>query len=156
MTNTNNTDTVTLFPCKDAATDGCPNDTTQPDTYCADCFLFHEEMAATRALLDDDSWKSPADSIAAVDAALAPLVAGFEVVEFKGDVDNLPVIVHAEQESDLVIVEDSKPNLDAVCYTMNAAEVDCQAALFEIAAVLNKYQETLKQIDGVLASYEVR
>ena len=51
--------------------------------------------------------------------------------------------------------ETTTADLDSVCYTMNAAEVDCQAALFQIAAVLNKYQETLKQIDTVLASYEV-
>lgn len=152
MTNEN---TVTLFPCRDSQTDGCPNTTVAPDTHCADCHLFHEEMAATRALLDDESWKSPADSIAAVDAALAPL-AGFEIVEFKGDVDNLPVIVHAAQESDLIIEEES-PKFDLNNhYTMNAAEVDCQAALFEIVAVLGKYQETLKQIDTVLATYEVR
>lgn len=153
MTNEN---TVTLFPCRDAATDGCPNDTSAPDTYCADCHLFHEEMAAAQSLLADESWKSPADSIAAVDAALAPLVAGFEVVEFNGDVDNLPVIVHAEQPADLIIAEEAdKPDLDAVCYTMNAAEVDCQAALYEIVAVLGKYQDTLKQIDAVLSTYEV-
>lgn len=152
MTNEN---TVTLFPCRDSQTDGCPNTTVAPDAHCADCHLFHEEMAATRALLDDESWKSPADSIAAVDAALAPLVAGFEVVEFKGDVDNLPAIVHAEQPADLVIAEEQKPDLHSVCYTMNAAEVDAQAALYEIAAVLAKYQDTLKQIDGVLAAYEV-
>jgi len=136
MTNEN---TVTLFPCKDAASDGCPNDTTQPDTHCADCHLFHEEMAAAQSLLADDSWKSPADSIAAVDAALAPLVAGFETVEV----------------APAVAPEPAKPDLDSVCYTMNAAEVDAQAALFEIAAVLAKYQDTLKQIDGVLASYTV-
>lgn len=139
MNDTNNTNPVTLFPCKDAAVDGCPNDTTQPDTHCADCHLFHEEMAATRSLLDDESWKSPADSIAAVDAALAPIVAGFETVEV----------------APAVAPEPAKPDLDSVCYTMNAAEVDAQAALFEIAAVLAKYQDTLKQIDTVLASYEV-
>lgn len=133
MTNEN---TVTLFPCRDSASDGCPNTTVAPDTYCADCHLFYEEMASHRALLDDESWKTPADSIAAVDAAIAPLVAGFETVE-------------------VAPVEPAKPDLDAVCYTMNAAEVDAQAALFEIVAVLGKYQDTLKQIDTVLASYEV-
>lgn len=75
-----------------------------------------------------------ADTIAAVDAALAVLP-GFQIVE--------------------IPVEPVKPDLDAVCYTMNAAEVDCQAALYEIVAVLGKYQETLKQIDTVLATYEV-
>lgn len=75
-----------------------------------------------------------ADTIAAVDAALAVLP-GFQIVE--------------------IPVEPVKPDLDAVCYTMNAAEVDAQAALYEIAAVLAKYQDTLKQIDGVLAAYEV-
>lgn len=135
MTNEN---TVTLFPCRDAASDGCPNTTVAPDTHCADCHLFYEEIESAKALLADESWKSPADSIAAVDAALAPL-AGFEVVE-------VAPVVQTEQE---------KPDLDSVCYTMNAAEVDAQAALYEIAAVLNKYQETLKQIDTVLASYEV-
>lgn len=150
MTNEN---TVTLFPCRDAASDGCPNTTVAPDTHCADCHLFHEEMAATRALLDDESWKSPADSIAAVDAALAPL-AGFEVVEVNVLPDPPAEII--VKESDLVLTEEAdKPDLDAVCYTMNAAEVDAQAALFEIVAVLGKYQETLKQIDTVLASYEV-
>lgn len=135
MTNEN---TVTLFPCRDAASDGCPNTTVAPDTHCADCHLFYEEIESAKALLADESWKSPADSIAAVDAALAPL-AGFEVVE-------VAPVVQTEQE---------KPDLDSVCYTMNAAEVDAQAALYEIAAVLNKYQDTLKQIDTVLASYEV-
>ena len=151
MTNEN---TVTLFPCRDAATDGCPNDTSAPDTHCADCHLFHEEMATAQSLLADESWRSPADSIAAVDDALKPLI-GFEVVEFKGDVDNLPVIIHAEQPADLIIAEET-PKFDLNNhYTMNAAEVDCQAALYEIVAVLGKYQDTLKQIDTVLASYEV-
>jgi len=148
MTNEN---IVTLFPCKDAAVDGCPNDTSAPDTHCADCHLFHEEMAATKALLADDSWK-PVDTLP---APPSEIVLGFEAVEFKGDVDNLPVIVHAVQESDLIIAEEQKPDLDSVCYTMNAAEVDAQAALYEIAAVLAKSQDTLKQIDTVLASYEV-
>lgn len=134
----NDTNTVTLFPCKDAATDGCPNTTVAPDTHCADCHLFYEEIESAKALLADDSWKSPADSIAAVDAALAPL-AGFEVVE-------VAPVVQTEQD---------KPDLHSVCYTMNAAEVDAQAALFEIVAVLGKYKDTLKQIDTVLASYEV-
>lgn len=127
----NDTNTVTLFPCKDAASDGCPNDTTQPDTHCADCHLFYEELESAKALLADDSWKSPVES--------SEIVAGFEVVE----------VVPA------VAPEPAKPDLDSVCYTMNAAEVDAQAALYEIAAVLAKYQDTLKQIDGVLAAYEV-
>jgi hypothetical protein len=136
MTNEN---TVTLFPCKDAATDGCPNDTSAPDTHCADCQLFHEEMAATKAFLADDSWKPVEDE--------KPLI-GFETVEIPQIIDR--------KECDLVLTEEpAKPDLNAVCYTMNAAEVDAQAALFQIAEVLNKYQETLKQIDGVLASYTV-
>jgi len=134
MTNEN---TVTLFPCKDAVSDGCPNTTVAPDTYCCDCHLFYEEIAESQKLLNDESWKSPADSIAAVDAARSVLP-HFEIVDIP---EPLP--------------EPVKPDLDGVCYTMNAAEVDCQAALFEIAAVLAKYQDTLKQIDTVLASYEV-
>lgn len=51
--------------------------------------------------------------------------------------------------------ETTTADLDSVCYTMNAAEVDAQAALFQIAEVLGKYQDTLKQIDSVLASYTV-
>ena len=150
----NNENTMTSFPCRDSQTDGCPNTVTVADSHCADCAEFHASMAEAKTLLADDSWKSPADSIAAVDAALAPLVAGFEVVE----VNVLPnppaeIIVN---ECDLVLTEEAdKPDLDSVCYTMNAAEVDAQAALFEIVAVLGKYQETLKQIDTVLASYEV-
>ena len=76
-----------------------------------------------------------ADTIATVDTALSVLP-GFEVVQ--------------------VPAEPVKPDLDAVCYTMNAAEVDCQAALFEIVAVLAKYQDMLKQLDTALAPYEVR
>lgn len=139
MTNEN------TFPCRDAATDGCPNTTVAPDTHCADCHLFYEELESAKALLADDSWKSPADSIATVDAALS-LLPGFEVVPFKGDVDNLPVIVHAEQ-SDLIIVEDAKPDLDSVCYTMNAQEVDAQNALREIVAILTNLQTSLKACD---------
>lgn len=151
MTNEN---TVTSFPCRDSQTDGCPNTTVAPDTHCADCHLFHEEMAAAKALLADDSWKPAVDSISVVDAALAPLV-GFEVVEV--NVLPAPPAEIIVQECDLVLTEEAdKPDLDSVCYTMNAAEVDAQAALYEIAAVLAKYQDTLKQIDTALAAYEVR
>ena len=128
MTNEN---TVTLFPCKDAAVDGCPNDTSAPDTHCADCQLFHEEMAKGESLLMDESWKPVDDE--------RPLI-GFETVEL----EKLP-----EPPVEIIV-----PNLDNH-YVMNAAEVDAQAALYEIAAVLAKYQDTLKQIDTALASYEV-
>jgi hypothetical protein len=72
------------------------------------------------------------ESIAAVDAALAPL-AGFEVVE--------------------VPVEPVKPDLDSVCYTMNAAEVDAQAALYEIVAVLKNYKANLDTFANALNMY---
>ena len=151
MTNEN---TVTSFPCKDSAADGCPNTVAAADTHCADCAEFHASMAETKAMLNDDSWKPVADTIAAVDAALAPLVAGFEIVTLPdGAVDNLPVIVHAEQ-SDLVIVEDDKPDLDSVCYTMNAAEVDCQAALFQIVDILRNLNKSLNDVDNALEIIE--
>lgn len=142
MTNEN---TMTSFPCRDSQTDGCPNTVTVADTHCPDCADFHASMAESKALLADDSWKSPAESIASVDAALS-LLPGFEVVPFKGDIDNLPVIVHAEQ-SDLIIVEDAKPDLDSVCYTMNAQEVDAQNALREIVAILSNLQKSLNACD---------
>ena len=127
----NNENTVTLFPCQDAAVDGCPNDTSAPDTHCADCHLFHEEMAKGESLLMDESWKPVDDE--------RPLI-GFETVEL----EKLP-----DPPAEIIV-----PNVDNH-YVMNAAEVDAQAALYEIAAVLAKYQNTLKQIDTALASYGV-
>lgn len=73
-----------------------------------------------------------ADTIAAVDAALAALP-GFQIVE--------------------IPVEPVKPDLDAVCYTMNAAEVDCQAALYEIVAVLKNYKANLDTFANALNMY---
>jgi hypothetical protein len=134
MTNEN---TVTLFACKDAAVDGCPNVTDVADTHCADCAEFHASMAETRALLNDDSWK-PNDSIAAVDAALAPLVTGFEVVEVA------PVVESPED----------KPDLDSVCYTMNAAEIDCQQALFQIADIMRNLSKSLNDLDNAIEIVE--
>lgn len=135
MTNENSI----LFPCIDNQNDGCRNMVSTLGAHCPDCAEFHASMAEAKTLLADESWKSPADSISVVDAALAPIVAGFEVVE-------VAPVVKTEQD---------KPDLDSVCYTMNAAEVDAQAALYEIAAVLAKYQDMLKQIDAALAPYEV-
>lgn len=141
MTNENSI----LFPCIDNQNDGCPNMVAVLGSHCPDCAEFHANMAESKALLADDSWKSPAESIASVDAALS-LLPGFEVVPFKGDIDNLPVIIHAEQ-SDLIIVEDAKPDLDSVCYTMNAQEVDAQNALREIVAILSNLQKSLNACD---------
>jgi hypothetical protein len=64
-------------------------------------------------------------------------------------------VVTADIVPGFQIVQIPADSLEGICYTMNAAEVDCQAALHEIVAVLGKYQNTLKQIDTVLASYGV-
>lgn len=132
MTNEN---TVTLFACKDASVDGCPNTTDIADTHCADCAAFHADMAETHALLNDDSWKPVADSIAVIDAALAPIVAGFEVV-------------------DITPVEPVKPDLDSVCYTLNAAEVDCQQALFQIVDIMRNLSKSLNDLDNAFEIVE--
>ena len=134
MTNEN---TLTSFPCKDAAVDGCPNVTAVADTHCADCAEFHTSMAETRALLNDDSWK-PNDSIAAVDAALAPLVAGFEVVEV----------------APVVEVPEEKVDLDTVCYVMNAAEVDAQDALRQIVAIMRDLRKSVDDLDNAFEIVE--
>ena len=144
-----NESTVTLFACKDAAVDGCPNMTDVADTHCADCAAFHADMAETQKLLNDESWK-PVDELP---APPSEIVLGFEVVEFKGDVDNLPVIIHAEQ-SDLQIVEDEKPDLDSVCYTLNAAEVDCQQALFQIVDIMRNLSKSLNDLDNAFEIVE--
>ncbi len=127
MTNEN---TVTSFACKDSVADGCPNVTAVADTHCADCAAFYAEIADAQALLNDDSWK-PNDSIAVVDAALAPLVVGFEVVQVAP-----------------VEVEPAKPDLDSVCYTMNAREIDAQEALRQAVDILRNLQKSLNDLDN--------
>lgn len=72
-----------------------------------------------------------ADTIAAVDSALSVLP-GFQIVE--------------------VPVEPVKFDLNNH-YTMNAAEVDCQAALYEIVAVLKNYKANLDTIANALNMY---
>jgi hypothetical protein len=53
-----------------------------------------------------------------------------------------------------VPVEPVKPDLDSVCYTMNAAEVDCQAALFQIADILRNLSKSLNDVDNALEIIE--
>jgi len=125
-----NESTVTLFACKDAAVDGCPNMTDVADTHCADCAAFHADMAETQKLLNDESWK-PVDELP---APPSEIVLGFEVVE----------VTPVEQ----------KPDLDAVCYTMNAAEVDCQQALFQIADIMRNLSKSLNDLDNAFEIVE--
>jgi hypothetical protein len=68
------------------------------------------------------------ESIAAVDTVLP----GFEVVQIP------------------VEVEPVKPDLDAVCYTMNAAEVDCQQALFQIVDIMRNLSKSLNDLDNAI------
>jgi hypothetical protein len=72
------------------------------------------------------------ESIAAVDTALP----GFEVVQ-------IPVEVEPE-----------KPDLDSVCYVMNAAEVDCQQALFQIADIMRNLSKSLNDLDNAFEIVE--
>ena len=75
------------------------------------------------------------ESIAAVDAALSVLP-GFEVVQIP------------------VEVEPVKPDLDSVCYVMNAAEVDCQQALFQIADIFKNLSKSLNDLDNAMEIVE--
>jgi hypothetical protein len=72
------------------------------------------------------------ESIAAVDTVLP----GFEVVQIP------------------VEVEPVKPDLDAVCYTMNAAEVDCQQALFQIVDIMRNLSKSLNDLDNAIEIVE--
>lgn len=74
---------------------------------------------------------TPADSIAAVDAALTVLP-GFEVVQ-------IPETPKAH------------PDLETMCHTMNAAEVDCQNALHEIVAILGNLKKSVNDLDNALS-----
>lgn len=51
------------------------------------------------------------------------------------------------------MTNENTADLDSVCYTMNAAEVDCQAALYEIVAVLKNYKANLDTIANALNMY---
>lgn len=73
------------------------------------------------------------ESIAAVDAALSVLP-GFQIVE--------------------IPVEPVKPDLDSVCYTMNAAEIDCQQALFQIADIMRNLSKSLNDLDNAIEIVE--
>jgi hypothetical protein len=58
------------------------------------------------------------------------IVSGFQIVE--------------------IPVEPAKPDLDSVCYTMNAAEIDCQQALFQIVDILRNLNNSLNAVDNAL------
>lgn len=58
------------------------------------------------------------------------IVSGFQIVE--------------------IPVEPVKPDLDSVCYTMNAAEIDCQQALFQIVDILRNLNNSLNAVDNAL------
>jgi hypothetical protein len=66
----------------------------------------------------------------------AELVPGFQIVQIP------------------VEVEPAKPDLDSVCYTMNAAEVDCQQALFQIADIMRNLSKSLNAVDNALEIIE--
>jgi hypothetical protein len=64
------------------------------------------------------------------------IVSGFEIVQIP------------------VEVEPVKPDLDAVCYTMNAAEVDCQQALFQIVDIVRNLSKSLNDLDNAFEIVE--
>jgi hypothetical protein len=66
----------------------------------------------------------------------AELVPGFQIVQIP------------------VEVEPVKPDLDSVCYTMNAAEVDCQQALFQIVDILRNLNKSLNDLDNAFEIVE--
>ncbi len=66
----------------------------------------------------------------------AELVPGFQIVQIP------------------VEVEPVKPDLDSVCYTMNAAEIDCQAALFRIVDILRNLNKSLNDLDNAFEIVE--
>ena len=62
------------------------------------------------------------------------IVSGFEIVE--------------------IPVEPVKPDLDSVCYVMNAAEVDCQQALFQIVDIMRNLSKSLNDLDNAFEIVE--
>ena len=62
------------------------------------------------------------------------IVSGFEIVE--------------------IPVEPVKPDLDSVCYVMNAAEIDCQQALFQIADIMRSLSKSLNDLDNAFEIVE--
>lgn len=82
--------------------------------------------------------KTVADTIAAVDDSLSVLPGFDKVVD---EIINDPYW----QETDI-----AKPDLDTVCYVMNAQEVDAQNALREIVAIMNNLKQTVNNLDNAL------